>query len=118
MSKGGGRNWCVFWNKWWGGWQWIYALVNQVLLENQSLFDRKLDKVMEEKSTLYRQEAREDVKDTMLLRDRALLFRKYKLSSLSWLISARINYTVVSKMSFSPNGTNWYGSYKKEISGV
>lgn len=43
-----------------------------------SLFDRKLDQVMEENSTLYRQEAREDVKDTILFRDRALLFRKYK----------------------------------------
>jgi hypothetical protein len=53
-------------------------LINQVLEENQPLFDRKLDQLMEENSKLSRQEAREDVRDMMLPKDRALLFRKYK----------------------------------------
>ncbi|XP_048735634.1 calsequestrin-1-like [Ostrea edulis] len=53
-------------------------LVNQVLEENQSQFDKKLDQLMEENSKLTRREAREEVKDSMLPKDRALLLRKYK----------------------------------------
>lgn len=53
-------------------------LVNQVLEENQSQFDRKLDQLMDENSKLTRHEAREEVRDMMLPKDRALLFRKYK----------------------------------------
>ncbi|XP_056001847.1 coiled-coil domain-containing protein 1-like [Ostrea edulis] len=53
-------------------------LVNQVLEEIQSQFDKKLDQLMEENSKLTQREAREEVKDIMLPKDRALLLRKYK----------------------------------------
>ena len=79
-------------------------LVNQVLEENKYLFEWKLDQFMEENSQLIRQEAREDLKDMMLLRDRAFFFRKFKhiLVIISNSIQAWVIYIIVSKKQFQP----------------
>jgi hypothetical protein len=54
------------------------TLINEVWKENQSQFDKKLNQLMEENSNFSKTEAREEVSEMMLLKDRNLLVKKYK----------------------------------------
>jgi hypothetical protein len=54
------------------------SLVNEVWEENQSQFDKKLDQIMEENPKLSKTEARDEVSEMMLSKDRNLLLKKYK----------------------------------------
>ena len=53
------------------------SLVNEVWEENQSQFDKKFVQLME-KNELSKKEAREEVSEMMLPKERALLLKKYK----------------------------------------
>ena len=54
------------------------SLVNEVLEENQSQFEKKYYQLMEEKPNLSKTEAREEANEMMLPQDRNLFLKKYK----------------------------------------
>jgi AraC-like DNA-binding protein len=64
------------------------SLVNEVWEENQSQFNKKFAQLVEKNSELSKKEAREEVTEMMLPKDRALLLKKYKRI---FLISAKLN---------------------------
>lgn len=64
------------------------SLVNEVWEENQSQFDRKFAQLVEKNSELSKKEAREEVTEMMLPKERALLLKKYKKI---FLISEKLN---------------------------
>ena len=64
------------------------SLVNEVWEENHSTFSKKVEQLMKENVQLSEKEAREDVREMMLSKDRALLMKKYKTFL---LLSADLN---------------------------
>lgn len=53
-------------------------LVNEVWEENHSQFSKKIEKLMKENDQISEREDREDVREIMLSKDKALLMKKYK----------------------------------------
>ena len=64
------------------------SLVNELWEENHSTFSKKVEQLMKENVQLSEKESREDVRETMLSKDRALLMKKYKTFL---LLSADLN---------------------------
>jgi hypothetical protein len=60
------------------------SLVNEVWKENQAQFNNKLDQLMKENADLSDKEAREEVSEMMLHKDRTLLQTKYKRILVLW----------------------------------
>ena len=54
------------------------TLINEVWVDDQSFFDKKVDQLLKDNLQLSRSEAREEASELMLYKDRTLLFKKYK----------------------------------------